>query len=50
MVMDNLMQWAENLDQADVAAFDSIVESGNARAIRWQLAGLKAQYGSKEWF
>ena len=39
-----LMSWSqENLDQADVEAFDSIVDSGNARVIRLAVAGLKAQ-------
>ena len=37
------MSWsAENLDQADVEAFDNLVESGNARLIRLAVAGLKA--------
>ena len=41
----NLMSWAsENLDPADVEAFDALVETGNARSIRLAAAGLKAQY------
>ena len=39
-----LMQWSgENLDQADVDAFDSLVDSGNARLIKLAVAGLKAE-------
>ena len=39
-----LMQWSgENLDQADVEAFDSLVDSGNARLIKLAVAGLKAE-------
>ena len=39
-----LMSWsAENLDQADVEAFDNLVDSGNARLIRLAVAGLKAE-------
>ena len=40
----NLMQWSgENLDPADVEAFDSLVDSGNSRLIRLAVAGLKAE-------
>ena len=47
----NLMQWAAgNLDQADVDAFDSIVDKGDARAIRLAVAGLKAQYEAMNGF
>ena len=39
-----LMQWSgENLDQADVEAFDSLVDTGNARLIKLAVAGLKAE-------
>ena len=45
------MQWAAgNLDQADVDAFDSIVDKGDARAIRLAVAGLKAQYEAMNGF
>ena len=45
------MSWSqENLDQADVEAFDSIVDSGNARVIRMAVAGLKAQMESQVGF
>ena len=48
---NNLMQWASgNMEQADVAAFDSIVEKGDARAIRLAVAGLKAQYEAMNGF
>jgi len=48
---NNLMQWASgNMDQADVAAFDSIVDKGDARAIRLAVAGLKAQYEAMNGF
>ena len=40
----NLMQWSSNnLDAADIEAFDSLVDSGNSRLIRLAVAGLKAQ-------
>ena len=39
-----LMQWSgENLDQADVEAFDQLVDSGNSRLIKLAVAGLKAE-------
>ena len=39
-----LMQWSgENLDQADVEAFDALVDSGNARLIKLAVSGLKAE-------
>ena len=39
-----LMQWSgENLDQADVEAFDKLVDSGNASLIKLAVAGLKAE-------
>ena len=42
---NNLMSWAaQNMEQADIEAFDSIVEVGDARAIRLAVAGLKAEY------
>ena len=41
----NLMQWAgQSLPQASVAAFDNLVETGNAEAIRLAVAGLRAEY------
>ena len=47
----NLMGWAaDNMDTADVEAFDALVESGNARSIRLDAAGLKAQYESQNGF
>ena len=40
-----LMKWAgESLPQASVAAFDNLVETGNAEAIRLAVAGLRAEY------
>ena len=40
-----LVQWAaDNLDQADVKAFDSLVSSGNVGAIKLAVNGIKAQY------
>ena len=48
---NNLMQWASgNMDQADVAAFDSIVEKGDARSIKLAVAGIKAQYEAMNGF
>ena len=48
---NNLMQWASgNLEQADVDAFDSIVDKGDVRAIRLAVAGLKAQYEAMNGF
>ena len=47
----NLMSWAgENLDPADVEAFDALVDTGNARSIRLAAAGLKAQYEAMNGF
>ena len=41
---NQLMQWSgENLDQADIEAFDALVESGNARLIRLAVSGLKSE-------
>ena len=41
----NLMNWSgENLDQADLEAFNSLVDSGNARMINLAVAGLKSMY------
>ena len=40
-----IIGWAgENLDQKTVNAFDSIVETGNAEAIKIAISGLKSQY------
>lgn len=40
-----LMKWAgENLPQASVAAFDSVVETGNVQAIQLAVAGVRAEY------
>ena len=42
---DNIVSWAgQNLDKNSVAAFDSIVETGNPDAIKIAINGLKAQY------
>jgi hypothetical protein len=39
-----LMAWSgENLDQADIEAFDALVESGNARLIRLAVSGLRSE-------
>ena len=41
----NITQWAgESLDQGYIDAFDSIVETGNARMVQLAVAGLKAEY------
>ena len=41
---NRLMQWSgENLDQADIEAFDALVESGNARLIRLAVSGLRSE-------
>ena len=41
----NLMVWAaDNMDPADVEAFDALVETGDVRSIRLAAAGLRAQY------
>ena len=46
-----LMGWAqENLDPADVEAFDSLVDIGDVRAIRLAVAGLKAEYQAMNGF
>jgi hypothetical protein len=34
----------DNLDQQQVSAFDSLIESGNVQAIKLAVAGLKAGY------
>ena len=48
---NNLMSWAQdNLDAADIEAFDALVETGNARSIRLAAAGLKAQYEAANGF
>ena len=40
-----LMQWSgDNLDQADLEAFNSLVEGGDARMISLAVAGLKSMY------
>ena len=47
----NLMQWAaNNLEQADVDAFDSIVDKGDVSAIRLAVAGIRAQYEAQNGF
>jgi hypothetical protein len=47
----NLMGWAaDNMDPADIEAFDALVESGNARSIRLAAAGLRAQYEAQNGF
>tara|TARA_X000000368_G_scaffold372397_2_gene322733 strand:- start:168 stop:935 length:768 start_codon:yes stop_codon:yes gene_type:complete len=41
---NQLMAWSgENLDQADIDAFDALVESGNARLIRLAVSGLRSE-------
>ena len=41
----NLMTWAaESMPKEDVQAFDALVSTGNSRAIKLAVAGLKAQY------
>ena len=41
---NQLMAWSgENLDQADIEAFDALVESGNARLIRLAVSGLRSE-------
>jgi len=41
----NIVGWAgENLDKSATDAFDSIVETGNADAIKLAISGLKSQY------
>jgi hypothetical protein len=40
-----LMKWAgENLPESSVAAFDSVVETGNVQAIQLAVAGVRAEY------
>ena len=40
-----LMQWSgENLDQADLEAFNSLIDGGNARMIALAVSGLKSIY------
>ena len=40
-----LLQWAgENLPEASVDAFDSLVDTGNVQAIQLAVAGLRAEY------
>jgi hypothetical protein len=40
-----IVGWAgENLDKSSTDAFDSIVETGNADAIKLAISGLKSQY------
>ena len=42
---DTIVSWAgQNLDKGSIAAFDSIVETGNPDAIKIAISGLKAQY------
>ena len=42
---DNLTQWAEqNLPQADVDAFDEVINTGNKAAVRFAVRALNAQY------
>ena len=43
----NMVQWAsQNLPQATVEAFDSLINSGNAGAIQLAVNGLRQQYES----
>ena len=42
---DNLTQWAEqNLPQADVDAFDEVINTGNKAAVRFAVKALNSQY------
>ncbi len=42
---DDLVQWAgNNLDQAHIDAFDSIINTGSVEAIKIAVSGLKSQY------
>ena len=42
---NNIVSWAgQNLDQKSIAAFDSIVETGNPDAIQIAISGLKSKY------
>ena len=42
---ESLVNWAsETLDKDTVEAFDSLVNSGNAKAIQLAVQGMKAQY------
>lgn len=46
-----MVQWAaENLDQSEVEAFNSITDSGNAAAIRFAVSALKDRYRAAEGF
>lgn len=45
---DLLVDWAgQNLDAESIQAFDSLVETGNAKAIELAVAGLNARYESE---
>ena len=45
---NTLVGWAgENLDQKSIQGFDALVETGNAAAIEFAVAGLKAMYESQ---
>jgi hypothetical protein len=42
---NDLISWAgQNFSQAEISAFDAVVDSGNVSAIKLALAGLKARY------
>ena len=42
---DTIVSWAgQNLDKNSIAAFDSIVETGNTDAIKIAISGLKSKY------
>ena len=42
---DNLTSWAENnLDKADIDAFDEVINTGNKAAVRFAVKALNAQY------
>ena len=46
-----LTQWASaNLDNSIVEAFDSLVDSGNAKMVQLAVAGLKAEYEKNNGF
>ena len=43
----NLVNWAsQNLNEQEVGAFDSIINTGNTQAIQLAVAGLKSKYDS----
>jgi hypothetical protein len=46
-----ILSWAsENLNPTDIAAYDSVINSGSAEAIYWAAQGLKARYAESVGF